>query len=196
MEINYVTTNKGKVHSLQRHLDVYGIIVIQKAVDLPEPRSDDVQVIAENKAYTAFEIIKEPLVVLDAGFYIDSLNGFPRAFVNFALDTIGLDGILKLVEGKERTSEFKHSLAYIDGELDEPIFFNSSVKGRIADNVRGKKQDHLWSDLGLIFIPEHSEKTLGEMTPKEYADFWEKYYANAPSCQREFGKWYSDKVRE
>src|SRR3989338_10669833 len=107
MRINYVTTNVGKVRSLERHLNPYGIEVVHKPIDLPEPRADDVQVIAEHKARFAYEIVKEPLVVLDAGFYIDSLNGFPRAYVNSALDTIGIEGILKLVERKKRDCEFR-----------------------------------------------------------------------------------------
>ena len=37
-------------------------------------------------------------MAMDADFCIDALNGFPKAFVNFALDTIGVEGILKLME--------------------------------------------------------------------------------------------------
>ena len=39
-------------------------------------------------------------MALDTDFRIEELNGFSRAFVNFSLDTIGINGILKLMEGK------------------------------------------------------------------------------------------------
>lgn len=40
-----------------------------------------------------------------------------RAFVNFSLDTIGIKGILKLMENKEnRRCAFNECLAYHDGK--------------------------------------------------------------------------------
>jgi len=160
---------------------------------LPEPRDDDVKPIAEYKARYAYNELNKPLVVLDAGFYIDSLNGFPKAFTNFALETVGLEGILRLVEGKERNCEFRHCLAYLDGNLNQPRCFTSSVRGIIAEGPRGTMQPHLWSKLGLIFIPQDSDKTLGEMSPEEYASF-SKNHPQETSCQKQFGEWYSKRV--
>ncbi|MCG2718141.1 MAG: hypothetical protein L6408_04820, partial [Nanoarchaeota archaeon] len=92
MKIYFATTNKGKVQSLQRDLTKYGIKIVQEPINLIEPRSSDVQEIAKYKLEQAYPLIKKPTLVIDAGFYIDELNGFPRAFVNFSLDTIGLEG--------------------------------------------------------------------------------------------------------
>ena len=190
MKITYVTTNIGKVQSLERHLKPYGIEVTQKSVELPEPRSSDVKLIAEHKARSAYKILKEPLVVLDAGFYVHSLNGFPRAFVNFALETIGLEGILNLVNGKSRECEFRECLAYIDDSLNEPQCFTSSIKGTVAEESRGVMQKHLWSPLACIFVPLHANRTLGEMTEAEYVQFWQDY-PREDSCQKQFGEWFS-----
>ncbi len=190
MSLTYVTTNPGKVQSLQRHLKPFGISVVQKSIELPEPRMSEVEPIAKHKARTAYAILKEPLVVLDAGFYVHSLNGFPRAFVNFALETIGLEGILNLVLGKERACEFRECLAYIDGTETEPRCFTSCVEGTLAEKPQGNMQKHLWSTLALIFMPVNSSKTLGELTHEEYVQFW-KDYPRKHSCQKEFGEWYS-----
>jgi len=192
VKINYVTTNRGKVQSLQGHLAVYGIEVEQRPIDLPEPRSSDVNFIAQQKAIAAYQILNEPLVVLDAGFYISSLNGFPRAFANFVLETIGLEGILKLVEGKERTCEFKECLAYMDEKSAEPVCFLSHIEGSLAKEPKGSMQKHLWSTLALIFIPKHSSLTLGELSPEEYASFW-RDYPRESSCNKKFSEWYSTK---
>lgn len=194
MRLTYVTTNIGKVQSLQRHLEPYQIEVIQKAVDLPEPRSSDVKLIAEHKANSAYRILKEPLVVLDAGFYIPSLKGFPRAFVNFTLETIGLEGILTLVREKERNCEFRECLAYMDERQTEPQCFTSSIRGVVSEEPRGTMQKHLWSPLALIFLPPNTDKTLGQMTPEEYVAFW-KDYPRESSCQIKFGEWYSAKIK-
>jgi len=173
MDLYFATSNEGKVKSLKRDFGNNGIKVIQQSVDLVEPRSNEVREIASIKIAQAYSIIKKPVVVIDAGFYIPSLNGFPRAFVNFALETIDLEGILKLVEGKPRECEFKECLAYMDSEIQEPIYFMSYVPGVLSNVVCGQMQNHLWSRLSLIFIPKGSQKTLAEMSPQEYSEWRE-----------------------
>jgi XTP/dITP diphosphohydrolase len=189
MELTYVTTNPGKVHSMQRHLQQYGVSVRQEPLDSPEPRSSDVQEIAEHKAKYAFSKINRPLVVLDAGFYVQSLNGFPRAFVNFALETIGLDGVLRLAEGKDRACEFRECIAYIDERTVEPLCFFASIPGTLSSEPRGELQPHHWSALSRIFVPQGYTKTLAELSKQEYDDFW-KTFPPQHSCQDKFGTWY------
>ena len=85
--------------------------------ELDEPRSDDIKEIATAKVKQAYEIVKRPCIALDTDFRIDELNGFPRAFVNFSLETIGVQGILKLMENKKnRKCAFNECLAYHDGK--------------------------------------------------------------------------------
>lgn len=190
LKITYVTTNKGKVRSLRKRLKEYKISVIHTPLELPEPRSDDVEDIARYKARYAYNILQKPLVVLDAGFYIPSLNGYPGAFVNFTLDKIKLEGILRLVEGKERDAEFRECLCYIDQNHPEPRAFISSLKVKISNEPRGKMKKHLWSELACISIPPYTDKTLAEMTRKEYDQYWQDH-PRENSCQEDFGQWYS-----
>jgi XTP/dITP diphosphohydrolase len=194
MDIHYATTNAAKVKSLERELQQYGITVIPHALDLSEPRSSDVETIARVKVQTAFAQIQLPTVALDAGFYVHSLNGFPRAFVNFALETVGIEGILKLVDGKERSCEFRDCLAYLDAREPEPVCFLSRVEGTIANEPRGTMQPHLWSKLSLIFIPQGSDLTLAEMSYDAY-HAWRKVAREATSAQGQFGRWYVNKPR-
>ncbi|MBU1975708.1 MAG: hypothetical protein KKG59_04865 [Nanoarchaeota archaeon] len=192
MRISYATQNDGKLISLQRDLKQYNIVVSQVNMDIPEPRSSDVQEIAQAKIQYAFDRLKQPIVVSDAGFYIHSLKGFPRAFVNFALETIDLEGMLTLVEGKERTCEFRECLAYLDTSLSEPKYFIGHVPGTIAKQPRGEMQDHLWSRLGLIFIPDGADKTLGEMTGEEYTA-WRSKWRDKVAAGHLFGEWITNR---
>lgn len=166
MNIYFATTNSGKVKSLQRDLMSYNII--QESIDLTEPRSSDVKEIAEVKIKEAYTKIQKPTIVIDAGFYISSLNGFPGAFVNSTLETIGIEGLLKLTEDKDRSCEFRRCIAYMDPILNEPQYFIDRTEGILSEQSRGIKQPHLWSDLSKIFIPKDHEKTLAEMTKEEY----------------------------
>ncbi|HLC56651.1 MAG TPA: non-canonical purine NTP pyrophosphatase [Candidatus Nanoarchaeia archaeon] len=189
MELYYATKNYGKVQSLQRELENTNIRLIHKPLELPEPRSDDVKEIAGEKVIFAYRLLKKPVVSLDAGFYIHSLNGFPKAFVNFALETIGIEGILKLCEGKERNCEFQHCLAYMDKSLESPRYFSYEVKGNLSFNPKGVMQKHLWSKLSLIFIPKESNKTLAEMNPEEFLE-WRKINYKGSSHYKNFIDWF------
>ena len=113
-EIVFVTHNKGKIASASKQLKGVNFKVFE--YDLEEPRSDDIKYISEYKVKEAYKLVNKPCISLDSGFWIDELDGFPRAFVNFALDTIGIDGMLKLMENKEnRNCAFNECLAYHDG---------------------------------------------------------------------------------
>lgn len=114
-EIVFVTHNKGKAKSAEKHFKNLKISTFEYELD--EPRSDDIKVIATAKVKQAYEIVKKPCMAMDTDFRIDELNGFPRAFVNFSLETLGIEGFLKLMEDKEnRKCAFNECLAYYDGE--------------------------------------------------------------------------------
>ncbi len=191
MILYYVTSNQEKIKRLRDALKRYSVndISVQHVLmDLPEPRSDDMQIIAEKKARYAFSEIQAPCLVQDTGFFISSLNGFPRGFVNFTLETIGLEGILKLVEGKSRECEFRDCLAYFNGTKGFDFhYFQTIAKGTVAPCMRGVESP--WS-LHRIFIPFGENRTLAEMSNSE-RDNWranrrDDYYAN------QFARWAKD----
>ena len=114
-EIIFVTHNHGKVAFAQNFFKNTKLNIFEYELD--EPRSDDIKEIATAKVKQAYDLVKKPCIALDTDFRIDELNGFPRAFVNFALDTIGINGILKLMENKQnRKCAFNECLAYHDGK--------------------------------------------------------------------------------
>ncbi len=187
MKLHYATSNVGKVRSLQRYFNGTSVEISPLNIDLPEPRSDDLREIARAKVVHAYNHINSPVVALDAGFFVHSLNGFPKAFVNFALSTIGLEGILKLAEGKEKGCEFRDCLAYLDSECDGPVYFVSGTMGMLSAGIRGTKMDYHWSELSRIFIPEGCDKTLAEMNEDEFK-LWNS--SKRQSSSKSFAEWY------
>jgi non-canonical purine NTP pyrophosphatase (RdgB/HAM1 family) len=196
--INYATTNQGKVLSLQRTLKPYGIEVVQSRIDLPEPRSDDLRDIAGAKVLEAYGKLGEPVVALDAGFFMDGWNGFPAAYVNHALERLGIEGILALAaaaesRGRPRTAAFRHCLAYFDKKLAEPVFFENAVQGWLTHETRGRydrqETPWLWSEIATIFKPHGVRKTLAEMTREEY-ETWKSEREEAGSYGHQFAEWY------
>ena len=101
--IVFVTHNKGKAKAAEKYFENIKFTTFE--YDLDEPRSDDLKEIVTAKVKQAYEIVKKPCIALDTGFFIEELNGFPRAFVNFALETLGIKGILKLMDGVENRAD-------------------------------------------------------------------------------------------
>lgn len=188
-EVIFVTHNKGKIESAKKHLK--GVNFKTYEYELEEPRSDDIKYISKYKVEESYKLVHKPCISLDCGFWIDELEGFPRAFVNFALDTIGIKGILKLMEGKQnRKCRFTECLSYYDGkELQQ---FMGRHEGKISNEILGNNVEKKWSDLWYIFIPAGYEKTLAQMTEKERIErenSREKY--GSISSMEEFAKWYN-----
>ena len=182
-EIVFVTHNPGKIASAQKTLKNVKLSIFEYELD--EPRSDDIEYISKMKVMEAYELVKKPCISLDCGFWIDALNGFPRAFVNFALETMGLEGILKLMEGIEnRSCRFTECLSYYDGkELHQ---FAGKHEGLIAPAILGLDTDEKWSDLWYIYIPKGYEKTLAQMTQEERDS---RVLYDSVDSMEEFAKW-------
>lgn len=185
-EIVFVTHNKGKIASAKRSLKGVNFKIYE--YELEEPRSDDIKYISKYKVMEAYKIVNEPCISLDCGFWIDELGGFPKAFVNFALDTIGIQGILRLMEGKEnRKCRFTEYLSYYDGE--EMHQFMGKHEGTLSDEILGIDKEEKWSDLWYIYKPYGYDKTLAQMTDEEREN--RKKYESI-SSMKEFANWYSN----
>jgi len=184
-ELVFVTHNKGKIASARKYLEGIDLQVLEREVD--EPRSDDVRYISECKARQAYALVGKPCISLDAGFWIEALNGFPRAFVNFALETVGISGILKLMEGvSDRRCHFQESLAYYDGR--EVRLFAGRHPGRLAEAISGRETEKKWSDLWYVFIPDGFDKTLAAMSDAER----ELPRPGRVEAMEQFAAWYRE----
>lgn len=206
-EVHFVTTNVGKFNTFVSDLALagYDIEVIHENIDLPESRNNIYQ-IATDKARAAYETIKKPVIVIDAGLYIPALNGWPGPFVNEALNKLGIEGILKLLEDKPRglglrRCVFVNCLAYCDETLKQPKIFESRAEGILTVAPRGKiekgKESKSWSNLDLIFIPEGESKTLAEMKEGNEYEIWRRRRLETKeSCTAQFAEWFLNHAKE
>jgi len=192
MEICFVTGNSGKFLTAQKELSEFDIQLVQKNIEIPEPRSYDIREIAREKVVKAYNALKKPLIVHDAGFYLKRWKDFPGPFTNHALQGLGLEGLLKLIEGEDRSCKFRNVLAYIDGNLKEPVFFESNIEGTASEQPRGGSHKRSWSELHSIFIPEAFNKTLAEMTDEEFEEYMSWRVTKEPIF-RNFGIWMRDR---
>lgn len=167
MKIIFATGNAGKATSLRYRLKRHGVDVAvdQQSLDLIEPQADTAKEIARVKARQAWDQLHQPVVVDDSSFHITALNGFPGPYIKPMLQTVGIDGILRLMEGyDDRSAAFISSLVYIDEDGVEHIFDDDPYTGTIALTASTKKKAGAWSALHQIFIPTGCNKVLAELS--------------------------------
>lgn len=188
-EVNFATTNKGKIASVQRVCENYGITVVSVRLNLPEPQTTDLREIARVKVLEAHRLTRCPIIAQDTGFFLSAWNDFPGPFVKFALDTMGLEGFMTLAKERSGECEFRECLAFYN-EISSPYpkIFESVIKGTIAPEPRGVLPPDAWSKLWLIFIPEGCTKTIAEMTLNERSE-WRQNRGNQST--QLFAEWYS-----
>ena len=169
--IYFVTNNHYKFQVAQEVLEKKGIEVIQQKLETPEIQSTDVKEIASFSAKWASEKINRPVALTDAGYYIESLNGFPGPFIKYINQWLTSEDLLKLMKGKkDRAVVVKVCLAYCEPGK-EPITFLCETTGTIAQKaVKTDKEGS--TSINEIFIPEGYDKVETEIPREEMVKFW------------------------
>lgn len=189
-KLYFVTTNAGKVTSLQNHLEKLDVEVMQVPLDLIEPQADDVKGVSLVKAKQAFKILKKPLIVDDSAFVIDELNGFPGPYIKFVLKTVGIEKLVRFVDQlASRGCRFESCLTFISRDGQPSQFSGQSEKATLAKKVDEGKNNEMWSDLWRVVIPKYAKKTLVSMTYEERKALHEKH--KLITCYDEFIFWFS-----
>jgi len=181
MKLMLVTGNRYKVLELKSMASMYGLELEPTNVPKVEIQSESLEVIAVYAALTALQYVNKPLLVEDAGLFIEALNGFPGPYSSFVYRKIGIEGILKLMEGSDnRRAYFKSVIAFASPDYGVKVF-KGVVYGTITNTARGS------GGFGFdpIFIPDGSSKTFAEM------DLIEKNnHSHRGKAFREFSKWF------
>ena len=166
--ITYVTGNWAKIDSARQILGPLGYEIDNVKMETPEIQADDVTEVAKYSAKWACEKLGKPVLKNDSGLFVNALNGFPGVYTHYVDDTLGEDGLLKLMDGLEdRTAYFKEAIAYCKPG-SEPIVFEGITKGKIDAKKSGT---YGWS-WDFIFIPDGEDKTLGCYPDEERWKFW------------------------
>jgi len=180
-----VTSNKGKAKEFEEIFSEYGLRFRVEPMKTPELQAMDLKLIAKNSALYAYDVLREPVMVEDAGLFVNALKGFPGPFSSYVYKTIGINGILKLLEGVEdRRAKFVSVIAFYS-PITEPLrFFIGEVEGLISEKPRGSKG----FGFDPIFIPAEGDgRTFGEMEVSEKNKF-----SHRARSARKFAEWIKD----
>jgi XTP/dITP diphosphohydrolase len=183
--IFFATNNINKFNEARSLLAEYKISVGMLRVKTPEIQSESLEEIAKASALEAFQKCNLPVIVEDAGLFVEALRGFPGPYAAYVYKTIGNEGLLKLMENvKNRKAEFKSVIAYCSPERKSPVCFRGEAIGKITEEGRklGRK-----SGFGFdpIFEPADYRKTFAEMSLAE-----KNRHSHRAKALREFAEWY------
>jgi XTP/dITP diphosphohydrolase len=185
MALRYVTTNPGKVREALEYLDD----VAQLDFDYTEIQAPELGPIAAHGAREAYRHAAEPVLVDDAGLFVEGYDGFPGPYSSYVEDTLGVERVADLAADlADPRARFECVLAYCDGAAfdaspdpvdradraaaaaagseadagaDLPVkLFYGRVPGRIVP-PRGE------GGFGFDPVFEHDDRTFAEMTPAE-----------------------------
>lgn len=177
-----VTSNPGKAREFEDLFSRYGLSFRVEPIKTPEIQAADLRLIAEESALYAYDVLREPVMVEDAGLFIDFLNGFPGPFSSYAYKTIGIRGILKLMEGVEnRSARFMSVIAFYTPMIGSAKIFAGEVEGYISTKPRGS------GGFGFdpIFVPvEGDGRTFAELSVEEKNKF-----SHRARAARKFAEW-------
>jgi len=172
------TSSDHKYEEAREVLTEYGVELERLSIDRVEIQADDPELIAEYSLKVLD--VDMPILIEDAGLYIDKYYGFPGPYSSYALRTIDNEGILKLMEGEtERGARYLSAVAFRDG--DTSVTFTGEVVGRIAMEMRGT------NGFGYdpIFTPDEGDgRTFGEMSAAEKARI-----SHRARAFRKLGEW-------
>ncbi|MCA1810624.1 MAG: RdgB/HAM1 family non-canonical purine NTP pyrophosphatase [Halobacteriales archaeon] len=164
--LTFVTGNAGKVAELSALLAPLGIQVAADGRGYPEVQAGTLREVTEAGAKHLLDSgLRPPFILEDSGLFVAALKGFPGVYSRYALDTLGIAGLLQLLRGVEletRTAAFQADLAYVD-PTGAVHHFAGACRGRIAERPSGS------NGFGFdpVFVPEGHPLTFADMDPAE-----------------------------
>ena len=183
--IFFATNNINKFNEARRVLGEFKIAVGMLRAKSFEIQSDSLEEIAKASVIDAFHRCNLPIIVEDAGLFVDALKGFPGPFAAYVYRTIGNRGLLRLMENvRDRRGRFESVIAYFSGEVKEPVCFSGVVLGKIALSER-RKSAEMGFGFDPLFIPSEGMKTFAEMSVEE-----KNRSSHRANAFRMFAEWY------
>jgi XTP/dITP diphosphohydrolase len=181
----FATGNIHKFNEARSILTKLDIAVGMLRMKDTEVQSDSLVEIAQTSAQDVFKRCNLPVIVEDAGLFIDAVKGFPGPYAAYTYKTIGNKGLLKLLQNVEnRKAVFRSAIAYCDSETTVPVVFDGEASGKITSEERvGSGKSGFGFD--PIFQPDGNANTFAEMSLEEKNGF--SHRANAI---RKFAEWY------
>jgi XTP/dITP diphosphohydrolase len=182
--IFFATGNIHKFNEARALLAEQGLATAMLRIKGVEIQSENLAEIAGTSALGAFKESRLPIIVEDAGLFVDALKGFPGPYAAYVYKTIGNAGLLKQMHNLlNRHAIFRSVIAYCDDDSGAVKCFEGDAAGKITHTQRRSGRSAFGFD--PIFQPEGTEKTFAEMTLEE-----KNLFSHRAKALVKFAEWY------
>lgn len=157
----FVSNNHNKHREYCVLLGMSDLAIAQ--IRVTEPQSLNLHWVVDQKIDAVRKQLppRQPFFVEHTGLSIDAWKGLPGGLTQTFMDTVGNDGICRMMksyQGLERTARAQVVIGFHDTQFGARLF-EGEVLGTIAGNPRGRG-DFGWDP---IFVPTGDTRTYGEM---------------------------------
>jgi non-canonical purine NTP pyrophosphatase (RdgB/HAM1 family) len=157
--LHLVTSNPHKAAEIESLL---GVPVVRIDLDLPEIQSASLSRILLTKLDSAIGRAPAPIAVEDVSLELDDLGGFPGPYVKWLLQMAGGEGLGRISSSlRSDLATARCLVAVWNGS--RVLTTDGAVRGRVLSEPRGRRVFG-WD---AWFLPDHSERTYGEMSLDE-----------------------------
>lgn len=170
----FATTNIDKFRKTQVSLQPFGIDVEQVVLDIPEIQTAEGETIAREKALTAYNLLKKPVLVNDDSWEIPALHGFPGPNMKQCNHYLTAEDWLRLMHGMvDRSVSIVSYYAYCDGQ--DPLVFSSREDLVFLHESRGR---HEKSPVVMVVARPGETRSIAEFISNgieardDQRDFW------------------------
>lgn len=190
LDFSLLTGSERKKKAFEKLIEGYPITFDIQSPWIPEIQAEENAAVAAYSAEYGANLLGTAVVKIDAGFYIDCLQGFPGPYVAYAAKQIGIKRFFEMLKNESTlfTARIKNVVAYCEPGK-KPVIFESVCEGEIVRTL----EDGDGSFIDQLFIPHHSvnpeRKTLGQIREANY-DHALQVWGDA---EEQFAKWYCER---
>ena len=158
MKIRFVTSNDGKAREVAAMLSPLGYEVERVNTTYPELQVDSLESVVSYGLDWLSAKLEQPYIIDDSGLFVHALKGFPGVYSAYVYKTLGYEGILELLKGREdRSAKFECCAGLmLDGRRH---IFTGETEGSIIAAPRGS--DGFGFD--PVFVPSGMSQTFAEL---------------------------------
>lgn len=137
--IYFATKNKGKYAEAKQVASEHGIQLMHLNWNKHEIQDDNLSRIAALAAEVASRESKKNVVAEDSGFFVNALQGFPGPYSSYVYETLGVQGILKLMQDVTQRDAFFSSAVAYSSPGHASACFEGIVRGSLSHATRGSQ---------------------------------------------------------
>jgi len=179
----FVTANFHKFSEARYVLAEHGVAAAMLRIEAIEIQDDNLEEIAKASVRDAVEKSGLPVLVEDAGLFIDALKGFPGPYSSYVYRTLGTRGVLKLMEGTAKRNAYFYSvIAFHSPERVSPKCFHGKIEGKVTLNEQGNQ--------GFGYDPIFEPRGGAGITFAEMTTAMKNKLSHRAQALRKFAVWY------